>query len=289
MRLLREIKERRLIPLTAAYLVTGFVALEGVTQLNQYGFLPNAAYPVALVLYLFGIPSSFIFAWFHGAPGRQYAVRGEIMLQALLSILAIITGVYVYRTQVVPSNVAAEMGMPRTSIAVLPFEDISSRGDIGYIADGITSALIDELDDVRSLDVISRTGVSQFRGTRLRPDSIARILSVGTIISGTVDERADLLRITTSVIDGVGGAVIDRAITEIPATEFLSATDSVAQAVSGLLREQVGEEVRVRELQAGTTNQDAWLAGVLPGDHLLDQCPNSSRRTLTAVGGADMT
>jgi hypothetical protein len=76
MRLLSEIKERRLIPLSAAYLVTGFVALEAMDQLISYGFLPAAAYPVTLVLYLFGIPSSFIFAWFHGAPGRQYAVRG---------------------------------------------------------------------------------------------------------------------------------------------------------------------------------------------------------------------
>jgi len=258
MRLLTEIKERRLIPLTAAYLVTGFVALEGVTQLNQYGFLPNAAYPVALVLYLFGIPSSFIFAWFHGAPGRQYAVRGEILLQGLLGFLAITTGVFVYRTQVVPSDVAAEMGMPRTSIAVLPFEDISSRGNIGYVADGITEALIDELNDVRSLDVISKTGVTRFRDSALRPDSIARILSVGTIITGTVDERAGELRITTSLIDGVGGVPIDRTTIEIPSDEFLAATDSVAVAVAGLLREQLGEDVRVRELRAGTTNQDAW-------------------------------
>jgi len=258
MRLLTEIKERRLIPLTAAYLVTGFVALEGVTQLNQYGFLPNAAYPVALVLYLFGIPSSFIFAWFHGAPGRQYAVRGEILLQGLLGFLAITTGVFVYRTQVVSSDVAAEMGLPRTSIAVLPFEDVSSRGDIGYVADGITDALIDELDDVRSLDVISKTGVSRFRDSQLRPDSIARILSVGTIIMGTVNERAGELVITTSLVDGVGGVPIDRTIIEIPSGEFLAATDSVAVTVAALLREQLGEDVRVRELRAGTTNQDAW-------------------------------
>jgi len=258
MRLLREIKERRLIPLTAAYLVTGFVALEGVTQLNQYGFLPNAAYPVALVLYLFGIPSSFIFAWFHGAPGRQYAVRGEIMLQALLSILAIITGVYVYRTQVVSLNVAAAAGLPPTSIAVLPFEDVSPRGDIEYVADGVTEALIDQLHGVRSLDVISMTGVSQFRNTSLRPDSIARLLGVGTIVMGTVDQRGDDLRITTRLVDGFAGTDITRENLEVPSGQFTEAADSVAGAVARQLRERLGEDVRVRELRAGTTNQDAW-------------------------------
>lgn len=258
MPLLRELRERRLVPIMVAYLVTGFVAVEATSQLVQNGFIPQVANDVIWVLYGFGIFSSLIFAWFHGAPGRQYAVRGEIMLQAAIAILGIITGVYVYRTSVVSSDIAAEMGLPRTSIAVLPFEDVSSRGNIGYVADGITDALIGELGDVRSLDVISKTGVSQFRNTNLRPDSIARILSVGTIISGSVDEYADQLRITTRLIDGVGGGVIDRAILEIPSDEFLSATDSVAAAVSGLLREALGEEVRVRELEAGTTNQDAW-------------------------------
>lgn len=258
MPLLTEIKERRLIPLMAAYLVTGFVALEAMDQLISYGFLPEIAYPVTLVLYLFGIASSLIFAWFHGAPGRQYAPRLEVVLQSVLAVVAITTGVYVYRTQVVSLDLAAEMGLPPTSIAVLPFEDVSPRGDLEYVADGITEALIDQLDGVRSLDVISRTGVLPFRDTPLRPDSIARILSVGTIITGSVDQRGDELRITTRLVDGVGGGDIDRATLEMPADQFLAATDSVAGSVSRLLRERLGEDVRVRELRAGTTNQDAW-------------------------------
>ena len=62
MRLLREIKKRRLLPLMGAYLVTGFVALEGVDQIISYEILPAFAYPITLVLYLFGIPSSLVFA-----------------------------------------------------------------------------------------------------------------------------------------------------------------------------------------------------------------------------------
>ena len=258
MQLLREIKERRLIQLSAAYLVTGFVALEAMDQLISYGFVPAVAYPVTLVLYLFGIPASFIFAWFHGAPGRQYAPRVEVMLQTTLGALAVVTGVYVYRTQVVSFDVAAQMGLPPTSIAVLPFEDVSPRGDLGYVADGITDGLIDQLDAVRSLDVISKTGVLPFRDTSLRPDSIARILSVGTIITGSVDQRGDELRITIRLVDGVGGADIEFAIVELPTGDFLAARDSVAGSVSRLLRRRLGEDVRVRELRAGTTNQDAW-------------------------------
>ncbi|MDH3272806.1 MAG: hypothetical protein OEN56_15815 [Gemmatimonadota bacterium] len=254
MRLLTEIKERRLIPLSAAYLVTGFVALEAIDQLISYGFVPAVAYPVTLVLYLFGIPSSFIFAWFHGAPGRQYAPRVEVVLQSVLAVVAIGTGVSVYRTQAASIDFAVDA----TSVAVLYFEDLSPDGELAYVADGLTEALIDQLTDVRSLDVISSNGVLPYRGGGLRSDSIARILGVGTIIEGSVEQRGDELRVVTRLVDGFSGADIERAALAIPSGEFLVARDSVAGSVSRLLRERLGEDVRLRELRAGTSSDEAW-------------------------------
>jgi TolB-like protein len=258
MRLLKEIKERRLIPFSAAYLVTGFVALEAMDQLISYGFVPAIAYPVTLVLYLFGILSSFIVAWFHGAPGRQYAPRIEVVLQTALGIVAVVTGVFVYRTQATSMDVAGEMGPSATSVAVLYFEDLSTDGDLAYVADGLTEALIDQLSDVRSLDVVSRNGVLPYRNGGLRSDSIARALGVGTLIEGSVDQRGDELRIVTRLVDGFSGADIERAALVIPAGEFLVARDSVAGSVSGLLRQRLGEDVRLRELRAGTDSDEAW-------------------------------
>lgn len=288
MRLFKEIKERRLVQYAAAYLVTGFVALEAVDQLISYGMLPEVAYPVTLVLYLFGIPSSFVFAWFHGAPGRQYAPRFEVMVQAALAVVAIATTLYVYRAQSRRLDLAAQSGLPANSIAVLYFEDLSPRGDLAPVADGVTEALIDQLSQVRSLDVVSRNGVLPFRDRGLRPDSVARALSVGTIIQGSVDRDGDRLRITTRLVDGFSGADIDRASLEIPAGDFLVARDSVVEGVSRLLREGLGEEVRLRELRAGTSSSEAW-ALAQRATRLLDDAesgfdgggdPAASRETL---------
>jgi len=258
MQVLREIKERRLIPLSAAYLVTGFVVLEGMDQLISYGFVPAIAYPVTLVLYLFGIPSTFVFAWFHGAPGRQHAPRLEVMLQAALGVVAVVTGVYVYRGQAAALEGTADLGLSPTSVAVLYFEDLSPDGDLAYVADGLTEALIDQLSEVRSLDVISANGVLPYRDGDLRTDSIARVLGVGTLIEGSVDQRGDELRVVTRLVDGFSGADIDRAALAIPAGEFLVARDSVAGSVSRLLRQRLGEDVRLRELRAGTASDEAW-------------------------------
>ena len=258
MGLLREIKERRLFPFMGAYLVTGFVALEGMDQMISYEILPAIAYPITLVIYLFGIPSSLTFAWFHGAPGRQYAPRAEVVVHSILVVLALVTIVRVYRNQPIPFDLAAASGLSPTNVAVLYFEDVSTRGDLAHVADGITEALIDQLAGVRSLDVISRNGVLPYRGLDVDADSIARVLKVGTIIDGSVDQIGDELRITTRMVDGLSGADIERSVVEIGAGEFLSARDSVAEGVSRLLRQQLGEEVQLRRLRATTTRVEAW-------------------------------
>ena len=49
-------------------------------------------------------------------------------------------------------------GLDRHHVAVLYFEDLSPRKDLGYIADGLTEGLISELSGVQRLSVVSRGG-----------------------------------------------------------------------------------------------------------------------------------
>lgn len=258
MRLLHEVKERRLIQFVGAYLAGGFAFTEAASNLFQAGMLPVIVNPLAWTLYLFGIPSTLVFAWFHGAKGRQHAPRLEFVLQGMLVVLALSTCGYIYWNRPVQPELEAETGLPPNAIAVLYFDDASPKGNLGYVADGMTEALIKELSNVPSLTVISRNGVLPYRGRNVRPDSIARVLQVGTLIEGSVDQRGDRLRITTQLIDGFSGADIDRAAFEIPAGKFLAARDSLAASVSSLLRRRLGQDVRLRRLKSGTSNVDAW-------------------------------
>lgn len=256
-----ELKERRLLPFMGAYLVTGFVALEGVDQLVSYEILPVIAYKIALVFYVFGIPGSLTIAWFHGAKGRQDVPKAEIVIQSVLLVFALALSVVVVRNDRLEQELAAASlasGLEPDRIAVLYFEDFSSGATLGYVADGITEALIEELSQVRNLDVVSENGVEAFRGADIPIDSIARALQVGSVIRGTVDETRDGLRVTTVLVDGFSGADLDRNVFTIPGDDFLSARDSVAAQVAILLRERLGEEVELRGLKAGTESVEAW-------------------------------
>lgn len=261
MGLIKEVRERRLLAYIGAYLVSGFVALEGVDQLISYEILPQVAYPIALVWYLFGIVGSSLFAWYHGEKGRQETTKTEIAMHGTLAVLALATSAYIYTSEQKEAELAAaaaSSGLEANRLAVLYFDDLSPGAELDYVADGITEALIDRLSEVRSLDVISRNGVAPYRGADITVDSIARALEVGSVIRGSVEQAGDELRVTTRLVDGFSGADIERTTVEIPAGDFLAARDSVAESVSRLLRQRLGEEVQLRQRQASTASVEAW-------------------------------
>jgi eukaryotic-like serine/threonine-protein kinase len=150
-------------------------------------------------------------------------------------------------------------GLDSRRIAVLYFQDLSQDSSLGYVSDGLTEALIDQLSQVRSLDVISRNGVSPYRNSELPRDSIARALGVGTLVEGSVEPIRDRMRITVRLVDGASGAdLLQRASFEQPARNLLAIRDTLAGEVARVLRERLGEEVRLRAERAGTDNPAAW-------------------------------
>ena len=143
-------------------------------------------------------------------------------------------------------------------IAVLYFEDLSAGHALGFVADGLTEALIEQLGQVPSLAVISQNGVAPYRNPDLAPDSVARALAVGTVVRGTVEPAGDRYRVTVRLIDGASGADFRRASFEQPQGNLLAIRDSLAREVAIFLRERLGEEVELRQARAGTSSAAAW-------------------------------
>ncbi|HEX7025582.1 MAG TPA: protein kinase [Gemmatimonadales bacterium] len=154
-------------------------------------------------------------------------------------------------------SVDANRLSPKT-IAVLYFEDLSPDKSLGYLSDGLTEDLIGALGRVQGLDVISRSGVEQFRTSTLAADSIARILDAGTLLKGTVEQEGGKIRVNVKVLDGNSGADLDRAALELPATDMLAVRDSVTQEVGRLVRTRVGSEVQLRAQREATRSTVAW-------------------------------
>ncbi len=86
------------------------------------------------------------------------------------------------------------------SLAVLPFEDLSSNVDQAYFAAGMTDALITELSRVGSFKVISRTSVMRYQDTTKSLPEIAAELGVDAVVEGSVQRAGNRVRITAQLI-----------------------------------------------------------------------------------------
>jgi serine/threonine-protein kinase len=156
-----------------------------------------------------------------------------------------------------PVNSATSGFLPQR-IAVLYFKDQSADKKLGYLADGLTESLIDQLGHVSALDVISTGGMSQFRGKDVSRDSIANALEAGTLVDGSVTPQGDSVRVDMRLIEGNSGAQFDQASVVESLRNPLTLQTKLAERLSGMLRGFLRDEIRVRTLRAGTENPAAW-------------------------------
>jgi serine/threonine-protein kinase len=155
-----------------------------------------------------------------------------------------------------PSSFA--LGVNPTDIAVLYFEDRSEAGRLRHVASGLTEDLIDELSKVPTLHVISPNGVRPYVDHRIPPDSIARVLRVGTLVGGSLESSVNGLRLTVRLIDAATGVQLQSRTLERPMGDLFSLERDLAEEVSQFLRERLGQQIQVQERRTGTGSVEAW-------------------------------
>jgi TolB-like protein len=127
-----------------------------------------------------------------------------------------------------------------TSIAVLPFVNISGDAKKEYFSDGLSEELIDHLVHSTDLQVIARSSSFQFKGQNGDVRSIARILNVTHLLEGSVRMDGQQLRITAQLVRGSDGVQIwsqtyDRNLVGVFKIQH-DISERVAQALNKTLR-----------------------------------------------------
>ncbi len=92
-----------------------------------------------------------------------------------------------------------DAGVP--SLAVLPFEDLSSaRSDGGFFARGMHEDILTRLSRVHPLKLISRTSVMGYEGTNKNLRQVGQELGVNHILEGSVRRTETRVRVTAQLI-----------------------------------------------------------------------------------------
>ena len=152
-------------------------------------------------------------------------------------------------------------GLDPKRIAVLYFDNVKPSDSLGFLADGLTENLIQNLSSVAGLSVVSRGGVEPWRGdTTLAPDSIARSLGAGTLVRGAVEKAGDKVRVTVRLVDASTAADLVRARSfDLPIANLAVVRDSTVQEAATMIRTGLRENVQLRQQRQGTSNNDAWV------------------------------
>ena len=86
-----------------------------------------------------------------------------------------------------------------TSIAVLPFTNLSQDPGNQYFSDGLTDEIAGELSRFKNLRVSARTSAFQFRGKSANLREIGRQLGVATILEGSVERYGDRVKVVAQL------------------------------------------------------------------------------------------
>jgi len=147
-----------------------------------------------------------------------------------------------------------------SSIAVLPFADMSPAKDQEYFSDGLSEQLIHELAKVSGLKVVGRSSAFQFKGKNEDLREVGSKLGVANVLEGSVRRDGNRVRITAELIktdDGfqLWSQTYDREINDIFAVQ-----DEIARAATEALQPKllVGNGRLVASLRSA--NPEAYQA-----------------------------
>ncbi len=130
---------------------------------------------------------------------------------ALVAVLAVVVAALVARQRrpvALPSAgpSSEHLTAEPTSIAVLPFVNMSPDANQEYFSDGLSEELLNSLANVPQLRVISRTSSFQFKGKSEDVRTIAKRLDVAHVLEGSVRRSGRRVRITAQLVSADTGS-----------------------------------------------------------------------------------
>ena len=144
------------------------------------------------------------------------------------------------------------------SIAVLPFENLSSDEDKAWFNDGITDIVINQLSKISELRVLGRTSTLRFRGGQKSISEIGKELGVNYIIEGTIQRQSEKMRISVQLIRVLNEGHIWSDIYDRDWNDIFEVQSEIAQRIAEELRTVLTPEEKAQIETSETKNPEAY-------------------------------
>jgi len=298
-----ELKRRNVLRIAIAYLAFSWLLIQVAdTIFPAYG-LPGSALTILITMLAIGFVPALVLSWAfeitsEGVKRDQDAGRttpvsvaaGKGLDRLIVVVLVLALGYFAFdkfflapdRAAIREAEVAEQARFEAVagfygdrSIAVLPFENMSSDPEQEYFGDGIAEDVLSLLAGIRELRVISRSSAFAFKGQGLEISEIAERLDVGHILEGSVRKSANRVRVTAQLVQArtntqLWAQTYDRDLEDVFAIQDEIAADVTSNLQIKLLRPLQKSRVTDPEVRALTqqAKQISEIGGADKGERM---------------------
>jgi adenylate cyclase len=153
---------------------------------------------------------------------------------------------------------AAAVALDKPSIAVLPFQNLSSDPDQAYFADGIAEDLLTALSRYRWLMVIARNSSFSYKGRVPDVRQVGRELGVRHVVDGSVRRSGSRIRISAQLIDATSGNHVWAERFDRDMADVLQLQDEIALTIAGAIAPQLSKAEQERARRKPVEHLGAW-------------------------------
>ncbi|MFL6583549.1 MAG: hypothetical protein ACJ8KU_03410 [Chthoniobacterales bacterium] len=280
-----ELKRRNVYKVAVAYAIVAWLLIQIATQVFPFFEIPNWAVRLVVLLLIIGFPVALILAWAFEltpegikraddvSPNESISRRtGRKLIGTIVALAIIAAGLLAFQlvrrdrsqsdghlARRSTADSPAASGAFEKSVAVLPFENLSSDKENAFFAQGIQDEIITTLSKISGLRVISRTSTARYQSAPENLPEISRQLRVANVLEGSVQKMGDRVHINVQLIQAdtdthLWAQSYDRQLTDIFSVEA-EVAKSIADSLSATLSPQEKSRLETRP----TDNADAYV------------------------------
>jgi TolB-like protein/Tfp pilus assembly protein PilF len=278
-----ELKRRNVIRVAGLYLVGAWLVVQVAgTVLPMFG-APEWLPRTIVVLLAIGFVPAVIFSWVFEltpeglkrdeevVPEQSIAPQtGRRMDRMIIVVLVLALGYFAFDKFVLASRREAALvasAMPNESrsvinaksIAVLPFENLSSDKENAYFTDGVQDEILTDLSRIADLKVISRTSVMQYKtGAQRNLREIGQQLGVAHVVEGSVQRAGNRVRVNAQLIDARNDAHLWAQTYDRDLADVFAIQSEIAKAIADQLQAKLSPNEKKAIEQPPTSDLAAF-------------------------------
>lgn len=278
MKLLHELRRRRVFGTVALYIVAAWIAIQAASLLFPGLDIPDRAIRYVWLACILCFPVAVLFAWRFQITGRGIVRtppasagddarnmplgRGDYLMLAGLAVLIGVIFLRALQDIRTIDDIAALSAFGReilpNSIAVLPLDNLTGSDEQEFLVDGIHEAMTSTLSGISGLRVKSRTSTGSYKDSDLKLTEIAHELGVTTVVAGSVLRDDETVRINVQLIDAATDVYLWTESYERNVRDLLALQAEVARQIAREISVELTPEENTRLRQTRQVDPEVY-------------------------------